>query len=68
MRFLVISRFAAAFAQQDTVNHLNVIELLGGAQRAGSPIVGMVTPASKNLVDSVMNTELAKALFRQTYL
>ena len=53
-------RFAAAFAQQDTVNHLNVIELLGGPQRAGSPIVGMVTPANKNLVDSVMNTELAK--------
>ncbi len=55
-----LQRFAAAFAQQDTVNHLNVIELLGGSQRAGSPIVGMVTPANKNLVDSVMNTELAK--------
>ncbi len=55
-----LQRFAAAFAQQDTVNHLNVIELLGGPQRAGSPIVGMVTPANKNLVDSVMNTELAK--------
>ncbi len=55
-----LQRFAAAFAQQDTVNHLNVIELLGGPQRAGSPIVGMVTPANKTLVDSVMNTELAK--------
>lgn len=55
-----VQRFAAAFAQQDTVNHLNVIELLGGAQRAGSPIVGMVTPGNKNLVDSIMNTELAK--------
>ena len=55
-----LQRFAAAFAQQDTVNHLNVIELLDGPQRAGSPIVGMVTPANKNLVDSVMNTELAK--------
>lgn len=55
-----LQRFAAAYAQQDTVNHLNVIELLGGAQRAGSPIVGMVAPSNKNLVDSVMNTELAK--------
>ena len=55
-----LQRFAAAYAQQDTVNHLNVIELLGGAQRAGSPVVGMVTPSNKNLVDSIMNTELAK--------
>lgn len=57
-----LQRFAAAYAQQDTVNHLNVIELLGGAQRAGSPIVGMVAPSNKNLVDSVMNTELAKRI------
>ena len=55
-----LQRFAAAYAQQDTVNHLNVIELLGGAQRAGSPVVGMVAPSNKNLVDSIMNTELAK--------
>ncbi|MDE7438768.1 MAG: protein translocase subunit SecD [Muribaculaceae bacterium] len=55
-----LQRFAVAFAQQDTVNHLNVIELLGGPQRAGSPIVGMVAPTYKNIVDSVMNTELAK--------
>ena len=55
-----LQRFASAYAQQDTVNHLNVIELLGGPQRAGTPIVGMVAPANKNLVDSVMNSELAK--------
>ena len=55
-----LQRFATAYAQQDTVNHLNVIELLGGPQRAGTPIVGMVAPANKNLVDSVMNSELAK--------
>lgn len=55
-----LQRFAAAYAQQDTVNHLNVIELLGGAQRPGSPVVGMVTPSNKLLVDSLMNTELAK--------
>ncbi len=55
-----LQRFASAYAQQDTINHLNVIELLGGPQRAGTPIVGMVAPANKNLVDSVMNSELAK--------
>ena len=41
------------------MNHLNVLEILGGG-RAGSPIVGMVAPTYKNLVDSVMNSELAK--------
>ena len=55
-----LQRFASAYAQQDTINHLNVIELLGGPQRAGTPIVGMVAPSNKNLVDSVMNSELAK--------
>jgi len=55
-----LQRFAAAYAQQDTVNHLNVIELLGGAQRAGSPVVGMVSPSNKNLVDSIVNSDLAK--------
>ncbi|MBD5339965.1 MAG: protein translocase subunit SecD [Bacteroides sp.] len=54
-----LQRFAMAYAQQDTVNHLNVLEILGGG-RAGSPIVGMVAPTYKNLVDSVMNSELAK--------
>ena len=54
-----LQRFAAAYAQQDTVNHLNILEVLGG-QRAGSPIIGMVSPSNKMLVDSVMNSELAK--------
>ncbi len=55
-----LQRFAMAYAQQDTVNHLNVIELLGGGQRAGSPVVGMVAPANKMLVDSIMHSDLAK--------
>ena len=55
-----LSRFAQLYAQQDTVNHLNVIALLGGAQRSGSPVVGMVAPSNRNLVDSIINTELAK--------
>ncbi len=54
-----LQRFAAAYAQQDTVNHLNVLEILGG-QRAGSPIIGMVTASNKMLVDSIMNSDLAK--------
>ena len=55
-----LNNFAQQYAQQDSVNHLNVIALLGGAQRSGSPVVGMVTPTNRNLVDSIMSSELAK--------
>ena len=48
------------FAAQDTVNHLNVVQLLGGAQRNGSPVIGFVAPANRALVDSILNTPLAK--------
>ncbi len=57
-----LQRFAQQYAAQDTVNHLNVIALLGGAQRSGSPVVGMVAPSNRNLVDSVMNSELARRI------
>jgi len=57
-----LARFAQAYAQQDTVNHLNVIELLGGAQNNGSPIVGQVQSNTKTLVDSVFASPLAKQL------
>lgn len=55
-----LNRLAGLIQQQDTINHTNLFTLLGGVQRNGSPIVGMVTPANKLLVDSLMNTELAK--------
>ena len=57
-----LQNFAAQYAAQDSVNHTNVIALLGGAQRNGSPVVGMVTPGNKALVDSIMNSELARRL------
>lgn len=55
-------RFAQAYAAQDTVNHLNVIELLGGMQNNGSPVVGQVQSSQKMLVDSVFGSQLAKQL------
>ncbi|MDE7189687.1 MAG: protein translocase subunit SecD, partial [Muribaculaceae bacterium] len=45
---------------QDTVNHVNLIALLGGPQRAGSPVIGLVTPANRALVDSILSSPLAK--------
>lgn len=55
-----LARLAQLVERQDTVNHTNLFALLGGAQRAGSPVVGMVQPNNRNLVDSLLNTELAK--------
>ncbi len=55
-----LNNFAMAYAAQDTVNHLNLIQLLGGAQRSGSPVIGFVAPANRNLVDSILDSPLAK--------
>lgn len=55
-----LGRLAQLIEQQDSVNHTNLFALLGGAQRNGSPVIGMVTPQNRNLVDSLINTELAK--------
>ena len=55
-----INSFAMAYAAQDTVGHTNLIELLGGPQRAGSPVIGFVTPANRAMVDSILNTDLAR--------
>lgn len=55
-----LNNFAMTFAAQDTVNHINVVQLLGGAQRNGSPVIGFVAPANRALVDSILNSPLAK--------
>ncbi len=55
-----LNNFAMAYAAQDTINHLNLIQLLGGSQRSGSPVIGFVAPANRNLVDSILNSDLAK--------
>ena len=55
-----LNSFAAAYAAQDTVNHINLIQLLGGPQRAGSPVIGLVAPANRAMVDSILNSPLAK--------
>ena len=54
-----LGRLAQLLAN-DTVQSQNLNALLGGVQRSGSPVVGMVTPANRMLVDSLMNTETAK--------
>ena len=54
-----LGRLAQLLAN-DTVQSHNLYALLGGVQRSGSPVVGMVTPANRMLVDSLINTETAK--------
>ncbi|MCM1369524.1 MAG: protein translocase subunit SecD [Candidatus Amulumruptor caecigallinarius] len=55
-----LNNFAQQYARQDSVNHLNVMAMLGGAGRQGSPVVGMVTSSNRNLVDSIFQSDLAK--------
>ncbi len=55
-----LAAFAQAYAAEDTVNHTNLMMLLGGSQRADSPVIGLVTPANRPLVDSILNSPLAK--------
>jgi len=55
-----LNAFAMEYAAQDTVAHTNLIALLGGAQRQGSPVIGIVTPSNRALVDSILNSPLAK--------
>ncbi len=56
-----LNRFAAAYAQQDTVDHTNVLAILGGG-RAGSPVVGQVRNVQRALVDSIFSSPLAKQM------
>ncbi|MCH5229082.1 MAG: protein translocase subunit SecD [Muribaculaceae bacterium] len=55
-----LNSFAQLWMQQDTINHTNLIELLGGQMRAGSPVIGIVAPQNRNLVDSILSSPLAK--------
>ncbi len=55
-----LNAFAQAYAAQDTVSKTNLIALLGGPQRDGSPVIGLVAPADRRVVDSILNSPLAK--------
>ena len=57
-----IQRLAVAAEQQDSTKSTNLLALLGGGQRSGSPVIGMVAPANKAAVDSIINSDLAKSI------
>ncbi len=55
-----LNNFAMAYAAQDTINHLNLIQLLGGSQRSGRPVIGFLAAANRYLVGSIRTTDRAK--------
>ena len=55
-----LGAFAMAYAAQDSVSKTNLIQLLGGPQRDGSPVIGLVAPSDQRMVDSILNSPLAK--------
>ncbi|MDE7381334.1 MAG: protein translocase subunit SecD [Muribaculaceae bacterium] len=54
-----LQSFSAAYAAADTVGHANLMALLGGGLGAESPVIGVVTPANRAMVDSILNSDLA---------
>ncbi|MCH5238688.1 MAG: protein translocase subunit SecD [Muribaculaceae bacterium] len=56
-----LNSFAQQWAQQDTINHLNLLALLQTNKLyGGSPVIGVVAPQNRALVDSILNSPLAK--------
>ena len=55
-----LQTLSSQFAAQDTVNHTNLMQIIGGGY-SGSPIIGRTTADKKALVDSILNSSLAKA-------
>ena len=55
-----LNAFSQAYQAQDTVKNVNLMALLGGAGSKGSPVIGVVTPQNKMLVDSIFSSDLAK--------
>jgi SecD/SecF fusion protein len=56
-----LAAFSQAYEAQDTVNHTNLIALLGGLNtNSPSPVIGTVRPTDRAMVDSILNSPLAK--------
>lgn len=62
-----LQRFVAAYEAQDTTGKTQgqLAALIGGRQ--GSPVIGMVKPADRALLDSAFNSPLAKQMLPQDF-
>ena len=53
------NNFAATYAANDTINHLDIRQL-GINPANGTPVLGMVSAENKVLVDSILNSDIAR--------
>lgn len=61
-----LNTLSMQFAAQDTVNKTQLMELLGGGSQ-GSPIIGMVKTEDRMMVDSILNSSLAKTILPSNF-
>ena len=61
-----LSNLSMQFAAQDTVNKVQLMELLGGIQQ-GTPVIGMVKTENRMMVDSILNSSLAKSILPSNF-
>lgn len=61
-----LQTLSSQFAAQDTINHTNLMQIIGGGY-TGSPIIGRTTADKKALVDSILNSSLAKAVMPSNF-
>ena len=61
-----LQSLSAQFAAQDTINHTQLMALLGGGQ-TGTPVIGMVKAEDRVMIDSILNTSLAKTILPSNF-
>ena len=62
-----LSNLSMQFAAQDTVNKVQLMELLGGGLQQGTPVIGMVKTENRMMIDSILNSSLAKSILPSNF-
>ena len=62
-----LSNISMQFAAQDTVNKVQLMELLGGRRIIKNPVIGMVKTENRMMVDSILNSSLAKSILPSNF-
>ncbi|MCM1153685.1 MAG: protein translocase subunit SecD [Muribaculum sp.] len=57
-----LQAFSVAYAAEDSINHTNLMALLGGALGAESPVIGVIAPQNRALIDSILASDMAKRM------
>ena len=62
-----LARAAAAYAAQDSVNHTNLLEIIGGG-REGSPVIGMAAPADTARVNAILRSDVVRKNMPENFM